>query len=63
MNNGKWKKLNNIRIANLPCNQNTQLWRYTNAVNKLKSSKNPYERAYYAQIIAYYLNNKGILPN
>ena len=56
------KNINNKLQTNIPCNQNAQLWRYVNAVNKLKTSRNPYQKAYYAQIVAYYLNNKGILP-
>jgi hypothetical protein len=44
--------------TNLPCYRNAQHWYYINALNKVKSVKNPKLRAYYYSIVLYYTNNK-----
>ena len=43
---------------NTPCNKNAQLWYFVNAMNKVKTTKNPLEKQKYLAIVNYYLNNK-----
>ena len=44
---------------NTPCNQNAQNWYLKNAINKVKTSKNPIEVAYYMSIVNYYYNGRA----
>ena len=45
-------------LCNTPCNTNAQLWYFVNAMNKVKTTKNPVEKQKYLIIVNYYLNNK-----
>jgi hypothetical protein len=44
---------------NIPCRQNAQNWYLKNAIQKVKTSKNPIEREYYISIINYYYNGRA----
>jgi len=41
---------------NIPCYENAQKWYFINALEKMKSAKNPVVRAHYRAIANYYLN-------
>ena len=41
-----------------PCNVNAQLWYMTNAINKIKTTKNPYVYSKQYAIANYYLNGQ-----
>ena len=44
---------------NTQCNQNVQNWYLKNAINKIKTSKNPVEVAYNISIVNYYYNGRA----
>ena len=54
------KKLNTnyCNKTNLPCYVNAQHWYFVNALNKIKTVKNPQRRAYYSRIISYYTSGR-----
>ncbi len=41
---------------NIPCYENAQKWYFINALEKMKSVKNPVLKAHYRAIANYYLN-------
>lgn len=44
---------------NIPCRQNAQNWYLKNAIQKVKTSKNPIEKAYNISIVNYYYNGRA----
>ena len=50
------KKDNYCNQKNTQCNQNAQLWYMTNAMKKIKTTKNPIEKMKQIAILNYYLN-------
>jgi len=46
-----------------PCNVNAQLWYMTNAIQKVKTTKNPYVKKQQMVLVNYYLNGNAYAIN
>ena len=46
-----------------PCNVNAQLWYFTNAMQQVKNTKNPYIKRQQMAILKYYLNGNAYSIN
>ena len=57
----KLLKINYAKQRNLECYQNAQQWYYVNAINKVKTAKNPLIVKKYKIIVDYYSNGKAII--
>lgn len=53
-------KFSYVTQRNTPCNTNAQQWYFINALNKVKTVKDPIQKAYYQTIVNYYLNGNNV---
>jgi predicted glycosyltransferase involved in capsule biosynthesis len=53
------QKISYCNQKNTPCNINAQRWYLVNAMNKLKTTKNPILKRKYYDIVNYYLSGNA----